>query len=237
VTLVAFVVAALLALVLLVLAQRHLLRISRRVLNVPMVAGTVMLVILLLWSVIGLLSEQSALARAQRNGSDPVEVLSAMRFLASRAESDESLTLVARGGDAQPPADFAAVTAALSGGLLAESRSLAERTATLASADELQRALAAYQAQHARIDALVRAGGILPAIKIAVGSARRASAPSDRLTADLDRGIAGAQARFASASGDATSSLSGLQVAIPVLSIVIAALALLGLRQRIREYR
>jgi hypothetical protein len=43
-------------------------------------------------------------------------VLSATRILLSRAESDESLTLVARGGDEQHPADFDAAMRALGPG-------------------------------------------------------------------------------------------------------------------------
>ena len=112
-TLVAFVLAGLASLALLLLLGRYLARLSHRILNVPIVAGTVISLVLFVWGIVGLTGEQSALARAQRDGSDSVEILSATRILASRAQSDESLALVSRGGDAKPSADFDAVMQAL----------------------------------------------------------------------------------------------------------------------------
>ena len=38
-------------------------------------------------------------------------------------------------------------------------------------------------------------------------------------------------------AADASSDLSGLALAIPLITILAAVLALLGLRQRINEYR
>ena len=52
------------------------------------------------------------LARSRRN-SDAVETLAATKVLLSRAQSDQSLTLVNRGSDETDPADFKAVTKAL----------------------------------------------------------------------------------------------------------------------------
>ena len=111
--LIAFAAAFVVMLGLLIWAQLYLARISHRIVNVPMVVATVLVVAVGIWGILGLISSQNALSRAQRNGSDPVEVLSAARILVSRAQSDESLTLIARGGDTTDPADFTAVIGAL----------------------------------------------------------------------------------------------------------------------------
>jgi hypothetical protein len=241
-TMIAFVAIAAVSLTLLFLAQRYLARISRRILNLPVLAASLVLAAVSLWGIVGLTGEQNALATAQRNGSDSVEVLSATRTLVSRAQSDESLTLVNRGSDQMDPADFDAVIHALApstgaGGLVGEVAALARRTGTGAAATKIATELASYRGEHARIAALEGSGRIIDAIKLAVGSAANGNSAADRLSADLARQIMAAQSRFTTAARDATSSVSGLSLAIPVLTVLAAALALLGLRQRINEYR
>ncbi len=76
-TLVTFAAASAVALILLVLAQWYVARISRRILNVPMVVATVAVAAVSVWGIVGLVSAQNALETAQRNGSDSVEALSA----------------------------------------------------------------------------------------------------------------------------------------------------------------
>jgi hypothetical protein len=225
-----------LALALLVLAQLYLARISRRILNIPTFLATVVLAAVSIWAVVGLIGEQNALASARR-GSDAVEVLSATRVLLSRAQSDQSLTLVNRGSDETDPADFAAVMRELApnGGLLGGVSALARRTATSAPANRLTAEFASYQAETTQITMLESNGRILDAIKRA--SAASSSSIADRLNAGLAGQITTAQGRFMSAAGAAASSLSGLSVAIPVLTALAAALALIGLRQRLSEYR
>ncbi len=225
-----------LALALLVLAQLYLARISRRILNAPTLLATVVLAAVSIWAVVGLIGEQSALASARR-GSDAVEVLSATRVLLSRAQSDQSLTLVNRGSDETDPADFAAVMRELApnGGLLGGVSALARRTGTSSPAHRLTTEFASYQAETTQITMLESNGRILDAIRRA--SAASASSIADRLNAGIAGQITNAQGRFMSAAAAAASSLSGLSVAIPVLTALAAALALIGLRQRLSEYR
>jgi hypothetical protein len=241
-TLVAFIVAMVLSLALLIYAQLYLARISHRILNVPMLVATVLLVALSVWGVVGLVREQNALATAQRDGSDSVEVLSATRILVSRAQSDESLTLIARGGDTQHGLDFEAIMRTLgpangSGGLVGEVDALARRTGTSAAASGFATGLTAYLAQHGQINAFVQQGNTARASNIVAGSVASGQSPADLVSANLVHQTAAAQARFDHAAADATSALNGLSLAIPVLIVLAAALALLGLRQRINEYR
>ena len=182
-----------------------------------------------------MVAAQDALARAQRSGSDPVEALSATQVLFSRAQTDESLILVNRGSDETDQADFNAVVRVLApargaDGLLAEVSELDRRTA--ASAAGFVAGLAAYRSLTDRIAAFETRGDTRSAIDAAIGSST-----SDAVTANLDAQTAAAQRRFTRAAADATSSLSGLSVALPLVIVLAAALALFGLGQRLREYR
>jgi hypothetical protein len=199
---------------LLTASQVYLARVSRRIFNVPMLLASAMLAGTAIWSLIGVINEQNALAAAHRD-SDAVEVLSASRILLSRAQSDESLTLVGRGSDKTAPLDFARVSRALGSpsGLVAETET-----------------------------AMVRVGIVdgtrgVPAEYAAFIRAPSSFAAADRLNATLDGRIGAAQGRFAGDAADASASLSGLSIAVPALTLAVAALALLGVRQRLEEYR
>ena len=231
-------VAVVLALGVLLAAQRFLTHVSRRILNVSMALATVVVLAVSIWAALALISERNALLSAQRNGSDSVEVLSATRVLLSRAQSDQSLTLVNRGSDETDPRDFAAVMRVLSApqGMLGEAASLAVRTGTSAGAGRLASELRAYQAQTAQIALLQQRGRIKAAAALAVSTVSQPSSPAQRLNADLTTQIGAAQARFARKAADATSALSGLALAIPLLTVVAAVLAAIGIR-RGEEYR
>jgi hypothetical protein len=237
-TLAAFVVAVAASLVLLLLAQRYVARISHRRLNLPMLVGTVALTAILVWGVIGLVAEQNALATAQRHGSDSVEVLSATAVLLSRAQGDQSLTLVNRGTDETDPLDFTAVMHKLApshagGGLIGKASALAHPAGTSGSARQFDADFAAYRAKTAQINNLEDTGQLGTAIDLAPA----AGAISDRLSTELIRQIAAAQRRFTRAATDAHSALDGLWLAIPLVTAIAAALCVLGLRRRINEYR
>jgi hypothetical protein len=222
------------SLVLLVLTQLYLARISRRILNVPMLLATIVLAVMSIWAIVGLIAEQNALGTARRQ-SDAVEVLSATRVLVSRAQSDQSLTLVNRGSDEIDPRDFSAVIRALEppNGLLGEVVALARPTAAGAAANQLVAEFASYRATSGQVATLEGNGRV----RDAIGRASSATAVTDRLNANLAREIATAQARFTSGAADATTSVAGLSIAIPVLTLFTAALALMGLRQRLGDYR
>jgi hypothetical protein len=224
--LIVLILAIVVALVLLIVAQVYVARISRRNLNVGMALATVVLLGVSIWAVIGFIGEQNALARARRD-SDAVEVLSATKVLLSRAQSDQSLTLVNRGSDETDPLDFAAVTKALAP-LLAEVRSVGAGHAadTMAAYDS-------YKAQAKRVLALENSGE-LPS---AIARSSQANSIADGLNGNLAAQIAAAQARFKHSAASATSSLSGLLIVLPVVAVVVAVLALLGLRPRLEEYR
>ena len=233
VALLVLIIASAAALALLVLAQLYLARISRRTFNVGMLLATLVLVGVSIWAVLGLTGEQSALARA-RNDSDSLELLSAAQVLLSRAQSDQSLTLVNRGSDETDPPDLQAVTRALAppGGLLMELAGVAQGAGQSAAARGLVLDFETYQGDNAQVKALMKDGELNQAITAASGAGKVA----ERMNANLSRQVAAAHLRFRRAAADATSSLSGLTLAIPLLTALTGALALIGLRARLREY-
>ena len=217
-SMVALIAATAAALAFLLLAQAYLARASRRVFNVPIVLGTVALIAVSAWAVIGLVSEQNALAAAQRDGSDQVELLSAANVLLSRAQGDLSLEMVNRGTDTTDPHDFTTVIRVLT---------------TSGLATRIGPGFPSYLTLTDRIQSLEAGGQLAAAIALDSG----ASVTSDHLSAGLTKRILAAQDRFARSAGDAASALGGLGLAIPLITVLAAALVLLGLRQRINEYR
>jgi hypothetical protein len=208
---------------------------THRVFNVGLVAATFVLVGLVAWAAIAMTSARSSLNRAQRNGSDAVQVLSAARILWLRAQADESLGLVARGGGGQYVQDVDVVNRLLMPprGLLGEASRLAARTGSAPAVGELTTTWRAIHAQHANVARLEQNGDF----KAAISANTREAALGDRLNAGFGTQIGAAQKRFDSAASDARSSLRGLTVGIPLLVVACVALALLGLQTRLNEYR
>jgi hypothetical protein len=234
-TLVTFAVASAIALILLVLAQWYVTRVSRRILNVAMVVGTVVVAGVSVWGIVGLVSAQNALKTAQSKGSDSVEALSAATVLLSRAQSDLSLAIVNRGTDTADPNDFQVVRRVLEGpgGVIAEISALARRTGTTADAQKFDSEYAAYRTKTRELTGLEDSGQLTDAIRLAP----QASAISEQLSHNLAQQIDSAQGRFNRAAANATSATDGLAFAIPLITALAAVLMLLGLRQRINEYR
>lgn len=217
-TLITLAVAIALALVPLLLAQRYVTRVSRRIFNLLMLIATVALAGVSVWAFVGMTSAQNDLATAQHKGSDSVEALSAANVLLSRAQGDLSLTLVNRGNDTTDPNDFKAVKRVLT-------------TSDLAPG--LASGFASYWAAAERVQQIEGEGQLGDAIDQAPGVAAISQSLSSRLTDQIDA----AQGRFAASASSAASSLDGLAIAIPLVAVLAAVLAVLGLRQRINEYR
>jgi hypothetical protein len=229
-------------LALLLLAQAYLARLTHRTFNLPLVAASVAVLVLTAWALTAMAVEQRALARAQRDGSDPVEILSGIRVLALRAQADEALALSTRGSGAANLEDFAAAIKLLGigsgpSGLLDEATAIAERHGTSADVYQLESRFEDYQRVHDRVVALESEGRFDAAVDLAVGTPGTGLSIADATTRDLDRQIAAGQRRFELAASDARSALRGLAVGVPLLTVGCALLVLYGLWLRIREYR
>jgi hypothetical protein len=229
--LLAVALAAFALLGLLACTQLALARATRRILNPGLVLATVLLLGLMVWIGAAFTVQQNALAQAQSRGSDPVELLTTTRILASRAQADESIALAARDVDR----GFQAVTRPI-GGLL-------KRAADIAGAPigAIDRAYRTYLEAHSHVVEQVKLGDFTRAEALAVdrgsGGAPSTKKAGDALSAALDREVGLAQGRFEEAVKRADAALTGLDAGIPALTVLCALLALFALRQRLEEYR
>jgi hypothetical protein len=203
-----------------------------------------MLVGLVAWIAVAFVGQQRALTKAHRDGSDPVELLTATRILASRAQADESVALSARGGGEGEPQlslraidrGFRAVTRPIDS-LLDQATDRSSR-----AMPTIRAAYATYLRTHGHVVDMERFGDFKAAVDRAVGRADRAGVLSTMeaaaaLDGALAREIRVAQGRFRSGAADAGAALDGLSTAIPLLTVMCGLLAMLGVRRRLDEYR
>jgi hypothetical protein len=236
---IAVVLAGALALAALVRAQLFLVRRMHRRVNVPLVGATVVLIGVTAWAAVGMASVRADVARAQRDGSDSVQILSAARILWLRAQADESLALDARGGGAQYMSDIDTVDGLLEppSGLLGDAARLAARAGSVDGVRALTADWREMRAAHARVAKLEADGQFGDAVRQAVGAGSPEAVLAHRLNRSFNALIAAAQAHFEDAAADSRSALDGAAIGIPLLLAVCAALALVGLQTRINEYR
>jgi len=178
------------------------------------------------------LSSQDALSAAQRDGSDTMQLVAAARILTLRASSDESQALIERGTGQAFTDDFKALT---------------PRTQVLlshATASAVPSARAAIRGARSQFDEFVVAHrAIADADKngnydAAVGQSTDEQFPRvQKLDTSYHQIIAGARDRLESHADDARAGFGVLSIGIPLLLLAAIALVLLGLEQRIREYR
>ena len=236
--LVAAFVAGGIALALLLVAQFGLARFSNRRLNVPLVIATVLLA-LAIAEVSSLVDEQNSLASAQRKGSDSVQLLSASRVLALRAQRDESLALIGRGSDTTSLADFDKAMVALrghspGGGVLGEAERAARRSQTARAVAGARTALGRLEDVHRRVAMRERRGDYAAAVRVYVADELP---QAERLDAALEAQTRAAQQRFDADAHDATASLDWTPEVLAGLALLIAALAVRGIAVRLKEYR
>lgn len=240
-SLVAVTLAGCVLLVLLAGSHMYLARATRRILNPGLVLATILLLGLMGWIGVALLVQRGALIDAQRAGSDPVELLTATRILASRAQADESISLAARGGGEAEPrlADvdrgFQAVTRPIRGLLAGAADVLGARAGVIRGAYKT------YLRAHANVVEQVKLGAFTRAKALAVdeglGVTPSTKFAGDALNRALDREIAAAQRRFGDAAARARGAQAELATGIPVLTLLCALTALFGMRRRLEEYR
>lgn len=226
-----------LALGLLVVAQAFVARRTNRLLNPLMLAASVVVVALGVWTVVALAAQAANLKQARHGGSDPIQLASSAEILLARAQVDENLALVARGSEPQHLDDFAAVRSALGpsaggSGLLAEAESYPG-----SDASDIANAYTTYLQAHQSVIDAENNGQFTKAVSLATGEASRDELPAAAAVIDaLNQEIQSSQANFGAKAEAASRDLRALDLGLAAL-VVAAALTLLGLEQRINEYR
>jgi hypothetical protein len=222
----------------LVITQVFLARRTRRVLNLGLLAATVLVVGVAVWTASALSRERSNLVAGQREGSDHFLVLSDARILTLNAMAEENLDLIERGTEPTHIPNFDAATTAIGdedSGLLGEAERLAEDTGIGAgSLAEINEQYLRFLAFHDEVRALEGDGSYTDAVDKATGDEAAAAASVDRAYAQA---TATAHNRLTAAARDARQALRGLPTAMAVVALLAGLVAVFGLDRRIREYR
>jgi hypothetical protein len=165
-----------------------------------------------------------------------VNLIAQARIAALQARADEALTLVARGSGDAFEKDFTERMATLSGaaGLVGQARNEARSADVGKDLDEALGDVAAWRSQHQKVRALDDGGQYPEAVTLALGDTANTFKDLDTKLGDA---IATADGAFRDHASSADGAMTGAAVGWSLLTIVSIAGLVLGLRQRIAEYR
>ena len=207
---------------------------KRRV-NVPLIAGALLLLVML---TVGAGTQGSAISSADDavSGSLTVADLAGQaRSAGYDARAQESLTLINRGNGRANEARWVAAAGTARNALdrLCDSRG---------EGCDLRDGFAAYAAAHAALRSIDDGGDWESAVAAVRGAATPAAGADvtgtfNAFARDGESLVATSAADAAAELADAGSSLGGLRVVVFLAGLVIAVLAVVGYGQRSREYR
>ncbi|WP_367128153.1 hypothetical protein [Saccharothrix sp. HUAS TT1] len=220
-----------LALVVLVLAQRYLTRRTNRLLNPGLVVATALTAVSLLWvlvaSVVVVVN-----ASASKDRATVVDLLARARIATLTARGGETLTLVARGSGEDYDREYVEADGVLED-LLGRVRALNGTPAVVEAVEHH----AQWQQAHREVRAADEDGDHTSAVALALGQdAAGAATAFDALDSDLVEAIDAARAELTDAIGRARAGLGGAESAVVVLALLAAVASTLGLWQRLKEY-
>jgi len=220
----------------LVLAQRYLTRRTQRLLSRGMAVATVATVVMLLWVAVSWLDVSNQLGDSRAEGSAQVNLIAQARIAALQARADEALTLVARGSGDAFEKDFTARMATITGadGLVGQARNQAHSPDVAKDLNDALGSIAGWSSQHKQVRTLDDGGQYPEAVTLALGDTAKTFNSIDNSLGDA---IAKADGAFRDHASSADAAMSGATVGWSLLTIVSIAGLVLGLRQRIAEYR
>lgn len=217
----------------LVAAQVYLTRRTNRLFNLGLLGATVLAVALFGWLVLSWNGVRADLSAAQRDGSGQVQLLAQARLDALQARADESLTLVARGNGGDFETDYKTADGRLTG-LLARARDAATDPAVRAAVGSASSDAGTWRKAHTDVRTADDGGRYGDAVSVANGAGQDAS---NRVDADLAKGIGLTNDAFDRQARAAAGALGGAAVGLSLLTVLLLAGLIFGFEQRIAEYR
>ncbi|MFB7515020.1 hypothetical protein [Streptomyces sp. NPDC056144] len=232
-----------LALGVLVWAQRRNYARTHRVFNKGLLAATAASLAVLVWLLAAHSLARAELSTAREDGQNSLQVLNQARISSLTARANENLTLVARGAvltedgksdryEAEYTASMKALTSAL-----ATAREYADDDAGRSPVDEAAARTGEWQKRHKAARGEDEAGNFEGALGRVIGSKESTGQSFDQVDAALERALAHEQTEFTRSAGDARDALAALPLGAAALGILGAAGAVLGINRRLSEYR
>ena len=238
--------AGVVALAVLVWAQRRDHRRTNRVFNHGLVAATAAAAVLLLWLAVGHTVARADLAEADSHGQRSMDVLNRARIDSLKARADENLTVIARGAvltadgkNDKYETDYTAGMKAL-GEELAAAAELADDTGDaeggkpVAAASE---AVKEWQERHRTARKTDDSGDYESALEQIIGQENSTGESFKKVDDALRDALAHEQDDFTRAARDGRGALGGLPVGAAVLAVLGAVAAVVGINRRLSEFR
>jgi hypothetical protein len=233
----------------LVVAQVYLVRRTRRLINIGLATATAAGLVALIWLGASWIGVTANLTAGHRDGSAQVALVANARIAALQARADEALTLVARGSGGEFEKTFVEKMTALAGpdgtgGLLAQARAQATDPAVGGALSAAATAVADWRGVHQKLRGLDDGGQYPQAVRLAIGDpgiagGDPASAASafNRVDHELANAINRANATFDDRARAADAATTGAAIGLAILTVILVAGLIVGLQQRIAEYR
>lgn len=221
------VAATLVGLVALLYYQVQMARITRRRLNVGLLAATVLMLVALVGGAFVTSSAASGAAQLRTDSYRPTLALAQAGVLVAEARTLESFTLIQRGSGQAYEAEFAALTQ--------EAATLLEQTDSTGDLTEL---LDIWLAEHAEIRSLDDGGQWEDAVELAISDDEGGpSASYSQLRQLLDARVESGAGDVTSGLGDAASNTQRAGWLIAAAGLIAAVACWRGLAPRREEYR
>jgi hypothetical protein len=220
--------AALLMLALLaalIVTQVYLTRKTNRLLNVGLLTASIAIAIGLLWGTVGGLVSASAVSDAREQGTQTVDGLVKARIVALKMRADETLVLVARGDGASYEQEFQKLAPDLLA-VLGDRNPVNDTDAKT------------WLDAHKKIRELDNGGQFDEAVKLAIGPDEKgAAAAFNRLDKSLSDAIQSHRDTFVKSTTTAYNAIEALFPGVAVLAVIAVIGSMMGIRQRLQEYR
>ncbi|MEU8538394.1 hypothetical protein AB0C52_00065 [Streptomyces sp. NPDC048717] len=232
-----------LALAVLVWAQRRDYRRTNRVFNHGLLAASTATVAALVWLATGHGLARAGLDDARTHGQESLQVLNQARINSLKARANENLAVVARGAvlaeDGKTDkyeADYTSSMTALTSDLKAAVR-LADDKAGGDPLTEASKRTTEWRERHQQARTLDDEGDFTGAMNLITGTALSTGQSFDQVDAALGRALAHEQDEFTRAADGGRNALTGLPLGVAVLGVLAAAGVVVGGNRRLSEYR
>jgi hypothetical protein len=223
-------------------SQRWLTRRTHRRINPGLLLATAALAITTIWMVVAFASARSSFGEGLGHGSTPAESLAQASIAAQSGRRFEVLNLISRSGASSFQADITDAEKRIgpgSGSLLGAAAASSPSGAGADAAAAAARDARSWESESVKVFSLNPSTATYAdetSLVIGTGSGR-SQAAFEKLEADLRNGIAADQVVFKSSATSGSSAFDGLEVAVIIAALAMAAGSAWGVSRRLAEYR